>query len=714
MHPSTRPPIRRIFVALIIAICSLSFAPLRLYSQVCGGYGIPGTVTNLGTEFLLCFIENEAPGSDQTGNAYQDIYLASAGDTSTVVISCKAFPKLHKVIFLQKNEAIVYRISDDLNVSGRDVQLETDEIVDKTIISVLATTPIACYGLNNKQFTADAFLALPRSVASTEYCVMAYYNSLQGGPENMSSEFAVAAFEDSTQVTITPSALTKNGNDASKPLTFILNAGEGVQIQAFPDTPLLDMTGSTVESSKPVVVFGGSERTEIPSGYSYNESGNGRMSRDHLCEEIPPTSAWGFSFVTKNFGRDHGDIMRVLAWKNNTIVKINGKVWGAPLMKNTSRDYVFDFSNLADSNVISVESDSEHTILVGMFAHSAVDQPGTGDPFLAIVPSVNQTFNDYTYFITKDTINYDPTKQFLIVCAEQSVILNKISIDGSPLPAIAFTPVPVTQNGGKHYVAATINQPVGGLHRITTGDPAGFTILAYGWGNVVSYGYTAGGIYKPINGIMPKNQPDPGIVPGPGGSTPELPPPGITVRNIIMEKVYFDSARIRYDQNPHNISVRLKKDISSDIGTIESAQEKTLELTTSESVQDVIKGTVRIWYHSRMWTDMYPVDFPFTITPQAQADVKSGAGQAIVLENYPNPVSGRTTVHFSLSQRASVSVKIFDALGRMVYCVVQSAVNSGDHEYPVNTKGFTTGEYTLELLAPELGVIEHRKMIVIE
>jgi len=109
---------------------------------------------------------------------------------------------------------------------------------------------------------------------------------------------------------------------------------------------------------------------------------------------------------------------------------------------------------------------------------------------------------------------------------------------------------------------------------------------------------------------------------------------------------------------------------------------------------------------------MYPVDFPFTITPQAQADVKSGAGQAIVLENYPNPVSGRTTVHFSLPQRASVSVKIFDALGRVVRTVTQSVVNAGDQQYQV--KGLAVGEYTLELLAPELSISEHRKMIVVE
>ncbi len=704
-------PIRRLVAASVLAFCALLVMPCYVYSQVCGGAGIPGSVTNLGTEFLLCFMQNEAPNSDISAN--QDIYLASAGDTTTVTITCKAFPNFKKVYFLQKNEALVYHISSDPGIHSHDATMETDALVDQTVIRVVCTTPIACYGMNSKQYTADAFLALPRSVASTEYRVMAYYNSSQGG-SNMPSEFAVAAFDSNTTVKIWPSAVTQSGDtpDPNKPLVYILNAGEGVQIHADPDIPLLDLTGSRIESDKPIVVFGGSQRTEAPNGYAFNDQGGSQITRDHLCEEIPPTSAWGYSFVTKNFGRVFGDVVRVLAWKDNTVVKINGQVWGTPLAHDTYRDYIFDLSDSAVGNVISVESDPGHTILVGMIAHSGPDARN-GDPFLAIVPPVDQPFNDYTYFITKDFTTYYPNEQFLIIVTEQSETGN-IFIDDTLVPALAFTSIPGLLNNGKHYAAATINQPIGGTHRIRTFDPNGFTILAYGWGEKISYGYTAGGKYQPHSGIMPKTLPSLNAAPGQGDHTPVLPPPSITVRNIIMEKVYFDSAQITYTQNPHNIPVRLKDDITMVTQTIGVAEERTLELTTPQAVSEVISGSVRIWYHSKMWTDMYPVDFPFTITPQSRADVKSVAGQTVVLENYPNPVSGRTSVHFTIPQRASVSVRIFDALGRVVRTVVQSVVNSGEQEYQVSTKGFTPGEYTLELLAPELGISEHRKMIVIE
>ena len=250
MHSSVVLPIRRLFAAFVIAFCALLIMPCRVHAQ-CGGAGIPGNVTNLGTEFLLCFMQNEAPEIG-LGSRYQDIYLASAGDTTTVTITCKAFSKFKKIFFLQKNEAVVYRISKDPGIPTGDASMELNEIVDPTVIKVVCTTPIACYGMNNKDYTADAFLALPKSVASTEYRVMAYYNSLEGG-SNMPSEFAVAAFESNTTVKIWPSAVTMDGvapdpNNPIAPITYVLNAGEGVQIHADPRTPLLDLTGSRIES----------------------------------------------------------------------------------------------------------------------------------------------------------------------------------------------------------------------------------------------------------------------------------------------------------------------------------------------------------------------------------------------------------------------------------------------------------------------------------
>ena len=712
MHTSSSILTTKRIALLCLMLSGMLFcAPNIISAQPCGGLGQLTDVTSQGTEFLLCFMQNEA-STYPNDNTFQDIYIASAGDSTTVTITCRAFPNWSKVIHLEKDSSKSFRLSADSVIRQSDAIMEDEEIIDETVFRVVATTPIACYGMNNKTQTADAFLALPKSVAGIEYRVMSYYNSTPDGLAPMPSEFAVASFDDDNTVTIIPSALTQSGVKAGVPIQFVLNAGQGVQIQTTQSISHIDLTGSTVRSTKKIVVYGGHARADVPNEYFYFDANNNKhTSRDHLCEAIPPLADWGMHFIAKNFGRDSGDVLRVLAKDSNTIVSINGKPWGAPFNKiNEYRDYTFEyFSDSALGNIAVVESN--HPILVGMIAHTANGSGGTGDPFLAIVPPLDESFNDFTYFIS-EAPQYFTNQQYLIIATEISGA-GTLSIDNKVIDPRVFTTIPQLI-GGKKYAATTLPQTRGIHHIVSPHLPAdGFTILAYGWGDVISYGYTAGYLLKPITGIMQMSSPLPTIAPTPGGTAPVL-PPSISIRDILTERVYFDSARITYSQNKQNITVRLKKDIALETGTIETAEEKTLELTTSKPVEDVILGNVRIWYHSKLWTDMIPVDFAFEILPQSQADVKAELAAATILENYPNPASGKTNVHFRLPSRTYASVKIYDALGRTVRTISQGMVGAGDQNILVNTKGMSPGEYTLELLAPELGINEHKHLIVIE
>ncbi len=712
MHSSNLISLRHIAILCLVLAGVYSGISSKLLAQPCGGYGQKGDATSLGTEFLLCFMANETVGFDPFDARYQDIYLASTDQPADITITCRAFPKWSHIVHLNTGAATSYRISSDpvIGYPTQDAIIESSELINQTVFKVVSTTPIACYGMNNKHVTADAFLALPKSVAGYDYLVMSYYTSTQLVGQEQPSEFCVASFEHDNTVTIVPTALTRNGNPAGQKMTFVLDSGEAVQIQADPFTAKGDLTGSSVTSTKKVVVYGGHARTEVPTGYFTISQGGRSVSRDHLCEAIPPIQSWGTSFITKNFGREDGDILRVLAKAANDTVKINGKQWGAPFKANEFRDYTFLHSDTALNNIATVESN--YPILVGMIAHSASSTSGIGDPFLAIVPPLDESFNDFTYFISNDS-EYFTNEQFLIIATEVSGA-GTLSIDNVVVPKLAYSVIPSPLNGGKHYAAATISQSRG-IHRIISPRPPtdGFTILAYGWGSVISYGYTAGYLLKPITGILPKSSPSHTYAPRPGEPVP-VPPSTITVKDILTERAYFDSVKIMYTQNKGDIAVHLKNDIATEIGTIEPGEEKTLELTTSKPVEDVTTGNVRIWYHSRLWVDMLPVDFPFIITPQPQADVKNSSTETTILENYPNPVSGRTTVHFRIPSRAYATVKIYDALGRVARIVSQSVMSEGEHSFNVNTSGLAAGSYTIELLAPEIGVNEHSSMIVIE
>src|SRR5688500_13018918 len=179
--------------------------------------------------------------------------------------------------------------------------------------------------MNHKNFTADAFIALPRHTADEHRLVLGYPNS--AFTQNFSerpSEFAVAAWEDNTVVKIKLADVSSSG--ATGTIEFTLDQFEAVQIQTEPFTANRDMTGSVITSDKPVAVYGGHMRAEVPVGYTQPDLNS--TSRDHHCEQLPPTSRWGTKFVTSSFFRINEnvnpDLLRILVRDDNTRVMING------------------------------------------------------------------------------------------------------------------------------------------------------------------------------------------------------------------------------------------------------------------------------------------------------------------------------------------------------------------------------------------------------
>ncbi len=58
-------------------------------------------------------------------------------------------------------------------------------------------------------------------------------------------------------------------------------------------------------------------------------------------------------------------------------------------------------------------------------------------------------------------------------------------------------------------------------------------------------------------------------------------------------------------------------------------------------------------------------------------------------QNYPNPFSDETTVRFSIAERANVSLRVYDALGRECGTVMQSAMDPGEYSVPIDASMLT-------------------------
>ena len=86
----------------------------------------------------------------------------------------------------------------------------------------------------------------------------------------------------------------------------------------------------------------------------------------------------------------------------------------------------------------------------------------------------------------------------------------------------------------------------------------------------------------------------------------------------------------------------------------------------------------------------------FTRLPTTKVDEMFGSE---INQIYPNPFNERTFIKYSIDQSSDVSIKIFDALGRMVKSIELTAQAPGDHEIEISAEGFSEGIFYCNLKA---------------
>jgi hypothetical protein len=684
----------------------------------CGGGALTPTPTNAGTNFLLCFEENTDPyyQSIYSADGYLGIYCASMGDLDTVTITCNRYPNFSKVFILQPNASFSYDITGD---SLDDLWIVSDESVDNRVVQVHSSAPVVCYGLDYKRWSADAFCALPQEYSGTEYRVMSYGSSsgeIDGGAA--SGEFAVAAFQDNTIVTITPTVLTVNGSAGGVSEVFTLQQGQCIQIQA--DTQqgsinprdYLDLTGSTVTSNNPIAVYGGHVQTEIPDGFL--RPSDQYVTRDMLLEAMPPTSAWGSSFVLAPVALDSagdidpdGDLMRVLALYDSTAVSVNGQPW-VMLNHGQFRD------SLTTSPTLVTTNSPNNPLLVAEMAHSSYTYYGPGDPFLAIVPPTEQTYNNYTFFLPADT---DFSYQSVIVAANTNSE-SSILLDGALIPTSKFKPVPGTANGQAFAITETssLSGYIGlppGVHTITTTAPPeqGFTILGYGVGFANAYGYAAGELLVPKRAIMIEYPP---VANGPVHTNV------LSFHNTAYQPAYLDSAEfIPDDFKDQGYGIHAEENVATDIGRMDIGGQSEIHLVSNIALMNPVSGTVKIYSHLPSYFGIEPGQMHFTLYPDASATVSQSNNFDLTVTAVPNPFSSYTTINFSIPQSivgdaCDVTITLYDELGRVVRTVASSEFSTGPYSVRIDHLGLANGVYTCMIVSERLNIHARIPVVAVE
>jgi hypothetical protein len=70
---------------------------------------------------------------------------------------------------------------------------------------------------------------------------------------------------------------------------------------------------------------------------------------------------------------------------------------------------------------------------------------------------------------------------------------------------------------------------------------------------------------------------------------------------------------------------------------------------------------------------------------------------AILRQNYPNPVSGNTVIPFTLRKNTKVVLSVYDYMGRIVKILIEAELSAGEYETVWDASEVSKGIYFYQL-----------------
>jgi len=353
-----------------------------------------------------------------------------------------------------------------------------------------ASKKLTVHGLNTASFTVDGFVALPchdyQKQNYNYYAVSTYFSR---NSEMLISQVLLIGCEDNTQLTITPNQTIVIPPDlvsgSNSPVSVTSGTSYSVtlnRLQTFLFHSTMDLTGSMVVSNKPIVFFSGHECADVPVGVA---------ACDHLVEQLPPTLTWGRRlFVASSLGKTAGEQYKLITSTSTTTVvcycypSTGGSVSQTFLTTLSGAGSSYEF-HIAQNMFCSVQASSP--IMLVQFAIGAAREPSSyGDPFMMMIPPVEQYSNNYT-FVTQSGFQNAIT----VTVASEFFNTGNIILNGSSLSSATWTRIYCSTQTVCGY-GTRVSLSVG-RNFIYHRDPAAkLGTFVYGFLRGVSYGYPAG------------------------------------------------------------------------------------------------------------------------------------------------------------------------------------------------------------------------------
>jgi hypothetical protein len=198
-------------------------------------------------------------------------------------------------------------------------EMESSGIIEDQGIHVYCSTAnLSVSFLSHSPYSSNGSFLIPSVGLGNDYVVAAYGSYYLNGAKysyDYPSECTIAATQDNTTITITPSCNCRkdtsgnSGGDsnaavlafpAGQPFTVTLNRGQSMQLMpVLPSDPdNFDLTGTIIHANHPIGVIGGSMYAEIPNGYS---------NANFICDMLPPVRSWGETYYSTNLTQPPGE-----------------------------------------------------------------------------------------------------------------------------------------------------------------------------------------------------------------------------------------------------------------------------------------------------------------------------------------------------------------------------------------------------------------------
>ncbi|HET6401416.1 MAG TPA: choice-of-anchor D domain-containing protein [Candidatus Kapabacteria bacterium] len=457
-----------VFRKFLVLIVLLLLAPVWLAPSTFAQQG----QTSSGTDFWLGFMPNGA-GAGNTG-VYEDLFIASGTDNKvTIDITGNGA----RTLTMTAGQVYDYALSDYMTWKP--------DTATTNAIHVTSTNPITVYGYSawaNPEGIGDSpdgYLGLPLPAYGTEYYTMNFPDNSVFG--NMPGEFLIISPYDNNTVTITPAAETKAGRPAGVPWNITLSKGQTYLVQS-PGTNFgaNDLTGSLIQSTKPVAVITGHQITSVPS--------DGPTSADNLLEMIPSVDKWGTQYFDMPMSGKliAGDYLRVLSAQNGNQITYTG----LSVQRNITLDSG-QYEDIAQNTEPLILTSTNHKrFIVAMYSYSQgmYGDPGYSDPFLVLFTPREQ-FEKGVLFRTPTSLRGAFTNYVTFIGLKDS--LSKIVINGQPIGA--YSQVGTATFPGTNPVMGAQRILIAAQPKsyIATG-PDPFDAYQYGFSNFEGYGWPAG------------------------------------------------------------------------------------------------------------------------------------------------------------------------------------------------------------------------------